>query len=105
MVKKSGLTLIEVLTVMAIIAVICAAMFPVFASAKKRALMTTSESNLHQCSLSLGMYLGELTPMDGLPDRGTAWNVLGGAITRDPADTWRKGSEASPYEAMVGSYG
>ena len=57
--KRHGFTLIEVLVVLAVIAVLTAILLPVFASARHRARMTACASNLHQISLALHQYAAD----------------------------------------------
>jgi prepilin-type processing-associated H-X9-DG protein len=48
--------LIELLIVIAIIAILAAFLFPVFAQARAKARQTTCTSNLHQIGLAIGLY-------------------------------------------------
>ena len=57
--KKRAFTLIELLVALAVIAVIAAILFPVFATVRKRARMTACASNLHQISLALHQYAAD----------------------------------------------
>ncbi len=54
--EKSGFTLIEVLTVIAIIAILAAILFPVFASARERARQGSCISNLHAIAQATVLY-------------------------------------------------
>lgn len=54
--KKSGFTLVEVLVVLAIIAVLAGILFPVFSSAREGARRTVCASNLRQIGLGMQMY-------------------------------------------------
>ncbi len=54
--SKSGFSLIELLTVIGIIAILAAIIFPVMASVKKRARMTNCMTNLQQISNALAMF-------------------------------------------------
>jgi prepilin-type N-terminal cleavage/methylation domain-containing protein len=54
--KANAFTLIEILVVIAIIAVLAGILFPVFQGARKRSYETTCFSNLRQVGLAIGMY-------------------------------------------------
>ena len=54
--KGAAFTLVELLTVIAIIAVLAAILFPVFASARAKARQTACLSNLKQVGLAVQMY-------------------------------------------------
>ena len=54
-----GFTLIEVLVVMAIIAILAAILFPVFARAREKARQTTCSSNLRQLGMAVEMYTAD----------------------------------------------
>jgi general secretion pathway protein G len=54
--RRAGFTLIEVLTVIAIIAILAGLVFPVFASARGKAREITCISNLRQIGLGIRMY-------------------------------------------------
>ena len=53
---KRGFTLVEILTVMGIIAVLAAILFPVVATARRRALHATCLSNLSQIGKAISLY-------------------------------------------------
>jgi len=54
--SKSAFTLIELLIVIAIIAILAAILFPVFNNARKKALQTSCTSNLKQLGTAILMY-------------------------------------------------
>jgi len=53
---KHGFTLVELLTVIAIISVLAAILFPVFSSAREKARQTRCQSNLSQLAIALKAY-------------------------------------------------
>ncbi|MDM7462000.1 MAG: prepilin-type N-terminal cleavage/methylation domain-containing protein, partial [bacterium] len=55
--KRNGFTLIEVLVVIAIIAILAAILFPVFAQAREKARQTQCMSNLRQSATAVLMYV------------------------------------------------
>ena len=54
---RRGFTLIELLVVSAIIAILSAILFPVFARAREKARQTSCLSNVKQLALSMLMYV------------------------------------------------
>lgn len=63
--KRHAFTLIELLVAIAIIAILAAILFPVFARARERARITTCISNQHQIMLALKQYTEDSN--DGFP--------------------------------------
>lgn len=61
--KRPGFTLIEILVVIAIIAILAAILFPVFARARENARRSSCQSNMKQLSLSVIQYVQDY---DGL---------------------------------------
>jgi prepilin-type N-terminal cleavage/methylation domain-containing protein/prepilin-type processing-associated H-X9-DG protein len=57
--RSRGFTLIELLVVTAIIAVLAAILFPVFAQAREKARSIDCVSNLHQIGIALEMYISD----------------------------------------------
>ena len=69
--RQSGFTLVEMLIVIAIISILAAILFPVFAKARSNARKTTAMSNLKQIGVALAMYSADY---DGhLPNRWPGW--------------------------------
>ncbi len=57
--RKSAFTLIEVLVVIAIISILAAILFPVFARAREQARRASCISNLKQMGLAIALYRGD----------------------------------------------
>lgn len=53
---KKGFTIVEVLCVMGIIALLAALLFPVLRTVRESALVSASESNLHQLHIETSLY-------------------------------------------------
>ena len=71
----TGFTLIEMLTVMAILAVLAGLLFPVIAKSREQARRTTCLSNLRQIGMALSMYASNhagMLPPAGEPSTGRA---------------------------------
>jgi len=73
--RPKGFTLIELMVVIAIIAVVAAILFPVFAQAKAAAKKTTALSNHEQIGSALLFYTGDFD--DTLPNRWPLWPGYG----------------------------
>ena len=56
---KRAFTLIEILVVIAIIALLAAILFPVFATARGKARSASCQSNLKQLGAAMAMYIGD----------------------------------------------
>lgn len=97
--RQHAFTLIELLVVSAIIAILAAILFPVFAQAKSAAKGTASLSNLKQISLSAHIYAGDY---DDRTVPATVWNS-----GNDPIETGTGQTNASwvwllqPYQKNV----
>ncbi len=76
--RRTAFSLVELLTVIAIIAVLVALLFPVFASARAAARRTTCLTQLHQIGLAAGLYRQDF---EELPLRLSALN---GSYVREP---------------------
>ena len=69
--RPSGFTLIELLIIIAVISILAAILFPVFAKARGNARKTTGMSNLKQIGVAVQMYTADY---DGhLPNRWPGW--------------------------------
>src|SRR4051795_4900078 len=66
--RRSGFTFIELLCVVAIIAILAAILFPVFAQAREKARQTSCASNLQQLASAMNLYAqdhsGRFPPQD-----------------------------------------
>ena len=89
---RRAFTLIELLVVIAIIAILAALLLPALASAKKKAQMMSSISNLKQWGLSGSLYATDSN--DGIPRDGTADS---GQYAPDTGATTGAGSPNDPY--------
>jgi prepilin-type N-terminal cleavage/methylation domain-containing protein/prepilin-type processing-associated H-X9-DG protein len=84
--KKRGFTLIEILVVIAIICLLAAILFPVFARARENARRASCQSNLKQIGLSLSMYTSDYderlvpqsiwTPTDTVSNRDWTYCIM-----------------------------
>jgi prepilin-type N-terminal cleavage/methylation domain-containing protein len=65
---RRGFTLVELLVVIAVIAVLAAVLFPVFAKAREHARKSRCRHNIHQIVIAIRMYLddsdGYMCPYD-----------------------------------------
>jgi type II secretory pathway pseudopilin PulG len=68
--------MIEMLTVIAIIAILAGILFPVFATVKKNVYKSTCTSNLHQIGVAIKLYKDEHNGV--YPDALYGFNTLGG---------------------------
>lgn len=87
---RHGFTLIELLVAIAIIAILAAILFPVFAQAREAARRTTCLSNMKQTGLAFLMYAqdyDELFPCAGrganITEPGTTLDMYGGVRSGD----------------------
>lgn len=73
--KITAFTLIELLIVIAIIAILAAILFPVFASAREKARQTACVSDLKQIGLAVAQYEqdSDELPPNGWQDTGCGW--------------------------------
>ena len=99
-VQKTGFTLIEILVVIAIIAILAAILFPVFARARENARRTACLSNLKQLGLGVQQYIQDYDsrypyiPKGNLAETGRA--PVG---TGDFADAYQDTPAANRWDA------
>ena len=124
---KKAFTLIELLIVIAIISILAAILFPVFAAAREKARQTTCASNLKQCGLGVMQYAqdyDELFPCGGHYGWGATeraciqstyasgpefyvWNITGGTANKS---VWLPEGDSMwmgliyPYTKSLGVY-
>jgi prepilin-type N-terminal cleavage/methylation domain-containing protein len=89
--RRRAFTLTELLIVIAIIAVLAAILFPVFARSKERAKHTACEARLRQFALALNLYRNDY---DG---KGFIWATYDGKGNRYPFNSYE------PMASYLGS--
>lgn len=96
---RRGFTLVELLVVLAILAVLVAILFPVFAQARERARMSACSSNLRQIGHGMTMYLQDY-------DETYPYSRFHGALfiaQERRIDCWR--NRLQPYVRSVDVFG
>lgn len=93
--QASGFTLIEMLVVIAVIAILAGILLPVYTSAQKRASLTACASNLKQLGVAMKQYASDHKSQ--LPDWAPTQPLLGTV-----AVDWRKGADHRAGLAAVG---
>ncbi len=101
--NKGAFTLIEILIVIAILAVIAAILFPVMQRAKRNANAASTISNLRQCYVAMTLYLSD-DNFAMLPVGDSAEYMLKDAPTHDNLDYWNKRGQMSLGSPLIGSY-
>jgi len=85
--RQRGYTLVEILVVIAIVAILAAIILPVFAKARGKARQTQCLSNLRQIGAALTMYTDD---HDGYYTRGQFWPWDGSHLWSDAASPYLK---------------
>ena len=102
--NNTGFTLFELLIVIAIISLLAAILYPVFASARHDANKAVTFSNLRQCGLALTMYCDDYDGPRSMPVPDVAKKLLANVPTCDPSDTWRSSCSEDYGAPLIGSY-
>ena len=92
---KRAFTIIELLIVVAIIAILAAVLFPVFARAKEAAKKSACTSDMHQVGMALTMYVADSD--ERLPDRRDLKTSLG----YRPWTSWPPSDPRAGWAAIV----
>lgn len=102
---KRAFTLIELLIVIAIIAILAAILFPVFAQAREKARTTVCVSNTHQIGLALAMYRSDYDQVNcryrfcdpSYANDPLCLNLASPTTYTGPLETWW-----APYDNSIG---
>ena len=81
--RANGFTLVELLVVVAIIAILAAILFPVFAQAREKARQSSCMSNLRQQAMAVMMYVNDNGQT--YPDESTVWQYVPSQILHCPS--------------------
>ncbi len=98
---RRGFTLIEMLVVIAIIAILAAILFPVFSRARAKARQAQCSTNLRQLAMAAEMYAMDYDDMfPGQPNGPPGSGVYGGWVWYS---TFRDGNSHSQFDVAQGS--
>ncbi|HEY3396871.1 MAG TPA: type II secretion system protein [Armatimonadota bacterium] len=97
---QRGFTLVELLVVIALIAVLAAMLFPVFAAARGKAQQIKCLSNLRQLGLALAMYVGDYDDTYPYDVKPRAPAAPGAAPAYDGTNKW----DGSPIVGVLAPY-
>ena len=102
-IRAIAFTFIELLVVAAIIAILAALLFPVFARAREKARSASCIGNQHQIGLAIAMYRSDYDEVNPryrqCPDTvaDTACSNAGTTVSSGPNETWW-----APYDTLLG---
>lgn len=101
MIRRSGFSLLEILLVVAIVALLAALLFPVLSQAKKSSYRAQCIENLRQIGTALAIYEGDFDKPPGSLDTLRATHALNAeAVTLCPVDPLE--GYASRFQACSG---
>ncbi len=104
--RTGGFTLVELLVVIAVIALLAAILFPVFASAREKARQASCASNMKQMGLAVTMYLQDFDECIPLAATATASSFLNWHHLVDPyvrnKQVWVCPSSSLPVQNIYG---
>jgi prepilin-type N-terminal cleavage/methylation domain-containing protein len=93
--RRSGFSLVELLTVIAIIAILAAIIFPVMGAVKRRAQENQCMTNLHQIALGVQLFKN---------DNRVYPRILGSEVRNIAGDPWHPGDTAKMFEQVKDKY-
>lgn len=103
---KHGFTLVELIVVVAILAVLSALLQPVFVRARKSALANTGRMNMRQSGLSLILYMDDHSAWDSPPLIPVASRAVPIQTACIPLDNWHDPCRRDVIDKpMIGSFG
>jgi prepilin-type N-terminal cleavage/methylation domain-containing protein len=102
--RAKAFTLIEVMTVIAIIAILTAIAAPVLIQAKKHGKRPGQASSLHQTGLALAIYAEDYGGEPNWPTLQVARAEFNPNMMCDPLDSWRENCN-QVWDPLLGSYG
>lgn len=97
--RHAGFTLVELLVVIAVMALLAALLLPALAAAKAKARSARCQSNLRQIGMALVMYVHDHGKYPGgiLYEHGRLWEFHHGVNWSDPIDRYLPGSDSQNF--------